>query len=506
MDLSISYSPFSIIFLLAAATLAIRIVGRRKLGRRYHPVGGTIFHQLPHFNRLHDFRADLAAKHRTFRLLSLSRSEVFTVDPENVKYILKTNFDNYGKGSENYKKLSDLLGGGIFAVDGEKWRNQRKVSSYEFSVKNLRDFSTRIFRENAVKLTNVLATAASSNRVVDVQDLFHRSTLDTIFKVAFGVDLGCIAGTNEEGKKFSADFDASNALITWRYFDVLWPIKRFLNVGREAKLKRSIEGVNKFVYKIIEEARQTPTSGNDSSMKNENILSRFLKLSNTNPTYLRDIILSFVIAGRDTTGSTLSWFTYALCKHPEIQEKIAQEVRDATNVHGTTNYTELVAHLTDESLDKMHYLHATLSETLRLYPAVPEDPKECFSDDTLPDGYSVRKGDLVAYMPYAMGRMKFIWGDDAEVFRPDRWLSKDDIFQPEQPFKFTAFQAGPRICLGKDFAYKQMKIFAAVLVSSFVFQLADEQKPVNYSMMLTLPIYGGLHVRVLHRKLHWHGS
>ncbi|KAL9265747.1 Cytochrome P450 704C1-like protein [Drosera capensis] len=473
MDLSISYAPFSIVFSLAAAVLAIlgiRILGQRKLERRYPPVGGTIFHQLPHFNRLHDFRADLAAKHRTFRLLSLSRSEVFTVEPEKVKYILKTNFENYGKGSENNKNLSDLLGDGIFVVDGDKWRDQRKVSSYEFSVKNLRDFSTRIFRENAVKLANVVATAASSNRVVDIQ-------------VAFGVDLDCIAGTNEEGKKFCADFDASNALTTWRYFDVLWTIKRFLNVGREAKLKRSIEGVNRFVYKIIEEARQNPSSENDSSMKIENILSRFLKLSNTNSTYLRDIILNFVIAGRDTTGSTLSWFIYALCKHPEIQEKIAQEVRDAANVHGTANYAELVAHLTDESLDMMHYLHTTLSETLRLYPAVPENPKECFSDDTLPDGYSVKKGDL--------------------VFRPDRWLSEDGIFQPENPFKFTAFQAGPRICLGKDFAYRQMKIFAAVLVSSFVFQLADEQKPVNYVMMLTLHIYGGLHVRVLHRK---HGS
>jgi cytochrome P450 len=69
-----------------------------------------------------------------------------------------------------------------------------------------------------------------------------------------------------------------------------------------------------------------------------------------------------------------------------------------------------------------------------------QDAKICFSDDTLPDGYSVKKGDMVAYQPYAMGRMKFIWGDDAEEFRPERWLDENGIFQPKNPFKFTAFQ------------------------------------------------------------------
>lgn len=71
-----------------------------------------------------------------------------------------------------------------------------------------------------------------------------------------------------------------------------------------------------------------------------------------------------------------------------------------------------------------------------------QDAKICFSDDTLPDGFNVNKGDMVSYQPYAMGRMKFIWGDDAEEYKPERWLSKDGVFQQESPFKFTAFQVG----------------------------------------------------------------
>ena len=69
-----------------------------------------------------------------------------------------------------------------------------------------------------------------------------------------------------------------------------------------------------------------------------------------------------------------------------------------------------------------------------------QDVKCCFSNDTLPDGHAVRRGDMVNYQPYAMGRMKFLWGDDAEEFRPERWLDGDGVFVPESPYKFTAFQ------------------------------------------------------------------
>lgn len=84
--------------------------------------------------------------------------------------------------------------------------------------------------------------------------------------------------------------------------------------------------------------------------------------------YIRDIMLSFMIAGKDTTANTLSWFFYMICKQPTIQEKIAQQVREAIEAN---SIDEFVGKLTDETLDKMHYLHAAITETLRLYPAVP---------------------------------------------------------------------------------------------------------------------------------------
>ncbi|KAL5746161.1 hypothetical protein ACOSP7_027307 [Xanthoceras sorbifolium] len=494
--------PATILAVFLAVLILTKLQARKSTEKRkrYHPIGSTILQQISNFHRLHDFLTDLACNHKTFRLLSFFKTEVYTSDPANVEYILKTNFPNYGKGSYAYNNLTDLLGDGIFVVDGEKWRHQRKFASYEFSTKILRDFSSEVFKTNALKLARVVSEAAASKRSIEIQDLFMKSTLDSVFKVLLGVELDGMCGTSEEGTRFSEAFDTASAMVRYRYVDVFWKIKRFLNIGSEAVLRKCVKDLDEFVYKIIKsKIEQVQNSHTDLLGKKEDVLSRFLELKETNQKYLRDIILSFVIAGKDTTSSTLSWFFYLICKYPDIQEKIAKEVMEATQLGHDSSIEEFATRITEETIDKMQYLHATLTETLRLYPAVPLDGKMCFSDDTLPDGYNVKKGDYVAYLPYAMGRMRFIWGDDAEEFRPERWLDENSRFESESPFKFTAFQAGPRICLGKEFAYRQMKIFCMLLLGYYRFKLSDEKKTVKYRTMLTLAIDGGLYLSATSR-------
>jgi cytochrome P450 len=87
--------------------------------------------------------------------------------------------------------------------------------------------------------------------------------------------------------------------------------------------------------------------------------------------YLRDITLNFIIAGKDTSANTLAWFFYMLCKHPLVQEKVVKEVREAVGIKESMSADEFSKLMTEEALDKMQYLHASLTETLRLYPAVP---------------------------------------------------------------------------------------------------------------------------------------
>lgn len=401
--------------------------------------------------------------------------------------------------------MTDLFGNGIFAVDGVKWKQQRKLASFEFSTRVLRDFSCTVFRNNAAKLVGVVSEFANYGNFFDIQNLLMRCTLDSIFKVGFGVELNCLEGSNEEGGAFIKAFDDSNALIYWRYVDPLWKLKRFLNVGCEATLRNNIKLINDFVLNLIIKRREE-LEKNQHCNEKEDILSRFLIESKKDPRmddrYLMDIILNFMIAGKDTSANTLSWFFYMLCKNPQVQEKVVLEIEKIVGNEGNgARIEDFVDKITDEVLDKMHYVHAALSETLRLYPAVPLDGRVADADDILPDGFKLKKGDGVYYISYAMGRMPYIWGDDAEDFKPERWLNDNGVFQPESPFKFVAFHAGPRICLGKDFAYRQMKIVSIALLRFLSFKLADESRKVTYRTMFTLHIDGGLHLLAVPRML-----
>ncbi|KAK1418729.1 hypothetical protein QVD17_27875 [Tagetes erecta] len=406
-----------LLIVLAFLSLILRIfIGKSIKNPQYAPVIGTVIHKLIYFNKLHDYFTDAAFKHPTFRLLAPDQSELYTTDIRNIEHILKTNFDNYSKGEGNKDVLTDLFGNGIFAVDGAMWKQQRKLASFEFSTRVLRDFSCSVFRKNAAKLVGIVSKFSETNEVFDVQ--------------------------NEK----------------------------------------------------------------------EDILSRFLieskKDAQMNDQYLMDIILNFLLAGKDSTANTLSWFFYMLCKNPLVQEKVVSEIEKVMgNQENGSTVEDFVEKINDQVLEKMHYLHAILTETLRLYPAVPVDGRVADMDDTLPDGFKLKKGVGVYYVSYAMGRMPYIWGDDAYDFKPERWLNDDGVFQPESPFKFIAFHAGPRICLGRDFAYRQMKIVSMALLHFFVFKLADESRKVTYRTMFTLHINGEFSPKLvvccanLHRNL-----
>ncbi|CAL5050616.1 unnamed protein product [Urochloa decumbens] len=461
------------------------------------PLVGTVFRLLRNFDRLFDAHAEFALAHQTSRLLFLGHSELWTSDPQVIEHILKTSFSKYSKGDFNIQIMKDLFGDGIFATDGKKWRHQRKLASHEFSTRVLRDFSSVVFRINAARLAEKISSAAANRTAIDMQDLLMKTTMDSIFKVGFGFELNTLSGSDEAGIQFSKAFDEANFLVFHRYVDIFWKLKKFLNIGLEAKLKRNIEIIDNFVMKLINQKREQMKNVHDYKAR-EDIMTRFILASEEDPEtmndfYLRDIVLNFLIAGKDTTASTLSWFFYMLCKNPIVQDKVALEINESLECAEEYNIENFTARLNEGAIENMHYLHAAITETLRLYPAVPVDGKIADEDDTLPNGHRVLKGDGVNYMIYAMGRMTYLWGTDAEEFRPERWLV-NGVFQQENPYKFVAFNAGPRICLGKEFAYRQMKIMAATLTHFFRFKLEDESKEPTYKVMFTLHMDRGLHL------------
>lgn len=142
-----------------------------------------------------------------------------------------------------------------------------------------------------------------------------------------------------------------------------------------------------------------------------------------------------------------------------------------------------------------------------MYPPVPVDTKDCLKDDVMPDGTFVGKGWFVSYNTYAMGRMESVWGKDCLEFRPERWLHEEEgsggnvVYRPENSFKFPVFHGGPRICLGKEMSYTQMKLVVAKIIDIFEVEVVPEMKnPPDYVLSLTMRMKDGLRVRVRKRR------
>lgn len=148
----------------------------------------------------------------------------------------------------------------------------------------------------------------------------------------------------------------------------------------------------------------------------------------------------------------------------------------------------------------MNYLHAAITESLRLYPPVPVDTMSCVEDNVLPDGTFVGKAWGISYNAYAMGRMESIWGKGCDRFDPERWIDETNGgFRGENPYKFPVFHAGPRMCLGKEMAYIQMKSIVAAVLDRFVFEVPGKKERPEILLSVTLRIKGGLFVRMHER-------
>lgn len=467
-------------------------------GFKIYPILGTLPEFLKNRYRFLDWSTETLSRCPTNTSVFRRPGKVhgiITANPLNVEHILKTNFENYPKGDRFISLLQDFLGKGIFNSDGDLWKVQRKTASYEFNTKSLRNF---VMENVTIELTSrfvpILQRASETKRVLDFQDLLERFAFDNVCKLAFNVDPGCLGGDGTVGAEFMRAFEDAATLSSGRFmyaFPSLYKVKKFFNMGSEKRLKESISTVHEFAEKIINSRIEQKVNNKDADL-----LSRFIENDENSSDFLRDIIISFILAGRDTTSSGLSWFFWLLSSRPDVERNILKEL-ETIRLRTGKHIGEMFSF---DELRDMHYLHAAISETLRLYPPVPVDTKKCLHDDVLPDGTFVERDWFVTYHAYAMGRMESIWGENCREFVPDRWL-EDGVYRPENPFRFPIFHAGPRMCLGKDMAYIQMKSIAASVIERFVVEVSEKDKCPQHLLSLTLRMKDGLPVTVKRREM-----
>ncbi|KAH9299680.1 hypothetical protein KI387_031362, partial [Taxus chinensis] len=398
---------------------------------------------------------------------------LFTIDPKNIEYIVKTKFANFPRGAYFNSVSADLLGHGILNVDGQEWVEARKMMSSVFHSQAFKNHFIHTLDElMKCRLMPAAEAACESGLTVDLQRLLVRFTFEHICVLGFGCETHDFeSGEMEEVAKALEEAEEAT-LRRLTVPSTVWKAARMLCVGSEAKLSQSLHVIREFVDAIVSLRRKEMAAGGGALPRRHDLLSKLMRMERNTSTdkELRDTCISAVLAGKDTSSVALSWFFWLLFHHPAVHHNILLEIRGIMQRSSGENKCEF----TVEEVKEMQYLHAALTESLRLYPSLPLNMKEVKEDEELPDGRRLKKGTSLIFSIYGMGRAESIWGSDCRDFKPERWMREGVFVEESNAGRYPVFNAGPRVCLGKDFAYLQMKWAAALLLYRYRMEVVND--------------------------------
>ncbi|AEO70311.1 uncharacterized protein THITE_2057357 [Thermothielavioides terrestris NRRL 8126] len=389
------------------------------------------------------------------------RHIVFTIDHENIKAILATQFGDYGKGEPFHREWKAFLGDSIFTTDGALWHDSRQLLRPQFIKDRVSDL--HVFESHIQTLFRAIANGGALNgehqavdieagngRPVDISDLFFRYTLDAATDFLLGHDVKSLSNPRQEFAEAFAEVQRIQSLVSRAgALNMLIPRHTF---------RQGMKVINNFINQYIERTlRLSPDelAGKTKSDAGYTFLHALAGYTRDRQV-LRDQLIAVLLAGRDTTACTLSWTIYELARHPDVLAKLRAEILSVVGPTRPPTY---------DDLKSMKYLQNVMNETLRLYPVVPFNVRLALKDTTLPRGggpdgtqpIKVLKDTPIAYSTLVMQRRADLYpapsADFAPVdaFSPERWQR----WQP-RPWQYIPFNGGPRICIGQQFALTEM--------------------------------------------------
>ncbi|KAI9801024.1 MAG: hypothetical protein M1825_003558 [Sarcosagium campestre] len=394
-------------------------------------------------------------------------------DPKNLEYVLSRD-DLFDKGDFFRRRSWDLFGNGIINADGPLWKAQRKAGLHFFRASNLKTLVDDVLPEFLRKTLSTLREAEHASTITDLDFVFLDLTTRLMGRVAYDMDM-------EADSSFSSAFDLASGATGERFQNPLW---RITEVFQGSRFRAAIREVKLFGHNIVDAATQSgkgglldsPAASREAnhprplSSKMQGSLINSLMAEIGNPEIVADAALNFLSAGRDTLAQSLTWTFYLLMRHPNIVEAVRAEIDSASPT--------VEKNLTFDAVQpvQLPYIRAVFNEALRLYPPVPFEIKQCRATTTLPDGTTLPQGAIVLWCSWAMGRSRLLWGDDSDVFRPERWIEHDGEMEGSKPrlktrtqFEFPVFNGGTRTCLGRRMAETLAVYIIASLVREFDF-------------------------------------
>ncbi|MEZ5716769.1 MAG: cytochrome P450 [Paracoccaceae bacterium] len=388
------------------------------------------------------------------------------MDPEAIRRILLENIDTYPKSLVTKNLLKPAIGESLFIAEGAHWRWQRRAAAPAFSHRNVTNLAPVMSLAAEHSLARIEAAGA---RAVDLYEEMVRATFEVIGNVTFSE--GSAFEPDEVHRAIDAYIDAAGRMSL---FDILglpdWvprPGRLFSGRGvtdMKALADQAVEARRRTGPRPIPDLLDLLLDGEDPETKRR-----------MNTAELRDNLLTFIVAGHETTALTLSWALYLCAFDPRVQDRARAEAQAA--LEGRT--------ATADDLPRLPFIRQIVDEALRLYPPAGIISRTAQAPDTL-CGREVRRGDTVMIPIYALHRNRLLW-DEPDAFRPDRFADRKAV----QRYAYLPFGDGPRICIGASFALQEAVIVLATLLSRRRFSLVPGRAP-KPVMILTLRPEGGV--------------
>ncbi|CAM0953453.1 unnamed protein product [Alopecurus aequalis] len=467
-----------------------------------------ILHMLPGFianlRNMHDYAAAcLAESGHNFRL-RLPQGHIFlTCDPANIRHIFTTNHVNFPKGPE-FAAIFDIMEGGFFTVDGEPYHRQHAKIQSLLGDPRLVATMVACCRDKVVNgLLPLFTHMASAGTPFDMQEVASRFMFDVAAIPLFGVDPGLLSsGMPSMDVAVAMDTVMEVAFFRQILPTSCWKAMRWLNIGIERRLNVAHTMLRGFIMEMIEMKKiKRVRVCNEEEQECVDIMSDYMN----DPEFVENdllggMLLCFMLAGRDTIGTTLPWIFYKLAQNPNIVSIIRNELSSIASRKVVMGMTGTVIFEPEET-KPLVYLRAVLYETLRLHPPAPFERKTVATNDVMPSGHEVHAGETIIISIHSMGRMEGVWGKDCHDYNPHRWLSKDGNTLRHVPSnKFVSFNSGPRMCPGKEIAVTQMKTFVANVVWNFDMELTEGQS-IQPKLSSTLQMKNGLMMKLKKREI-----
>ncbi|XP_024061005.2 cytochrome P450 3A9-like isoform X1 [Terrapene carolina triunguis] len=365
-----------------------------------------------------------------------------------------------------------VLKSAISIAEDEQWKRIRTVLSPTFTSGKLKEMFPIMTHYGKVLVRNV-QKQVEKDEPIAVKDVFGAYSMDVITSTSFGVNIDSMNNPQDpfvkEAKKL-VKFDVFSPLfLLISVFPFLTPLLDMLNVNIFPS--DAVEFFTRSVIKIKEKRkRDTPTDRVDFlqlmiDSQNLNTSHESNGLNHPNKVLTDTEILAqaiiFIFAGYETTSSILSYMVYSLATHPDVQQKLQEEIDSVLPNQ---------APLTYDALMQLEYVDMTVGETLRLFPFGGRIERICKKDVEI-NGVSIPKGTVVMIPPYLLHRIPEYW-PEPEEFRPERFSKENK--ETMDPYTYLPFGAGPRNCIGMRFALLSIKVAIASLLQNFTFRPCKE--------------------------------